>query len=187
MNHFLMASLICSIFALSACHSKQAQNDTVSPKPSETASHGIVSPGKPRAPVRIEYQVSKDLQPGLPVVISLSITPLVDAQHITLHYRTEGDLNSGDPQPQFSFGPTQARTTVQQAITVIPQAEGRYRVIVSVTIASQSGQAGSRSISIPIVVGNPPPASLKPQGTMGTDSQGKPIIVTPAQEQIIKH
>jgi len=187
MKYIFVSSLLVSLFALGACQEKPAQTQTASNQTAQSAKQATASPGKPRAPVRIEYQLSKDIQLGMPVVIHLSITPLIDAQQINLHYHTQGDLTSGDPQPQFSFGPTGARTTVQQDITVIPQAEGRFRVILSVMIASQSGHAGSRSMSIPIVVGNPPPTTLKPQGTMSTDSQGKPIIVTPAQEEIIKH
>ncbi len=187
MNHFVMISLLSSLTALSGCHEKPIHNATTQSTSVQVASQHTAAPGKPRAPVRIEYQLSKDIQLGIPVIIHLSITPLVDAQQINLHYRTEGDLTSGDPQSQFSFGPTPARTTVQQDITVIAQAEGRFRVILSVTIASHSGHAGSRSMSIPIVVGNPPPTTLKPQGTMSTDPQGNPVIVTPAQEEIIKH
>lgn len=187
MNYILMICLLCSLFILDACHEQAAQPDTEASKSTQAPHQINTSQGKPRAPVRIDYQISNNIQLGIPVVITLRITPQVDAQHITLRYRTEGSLDSGDPQPEFSFGPTPEGTTVQQDISVISQTEGRFRVIVSVTVASQSGRSGSRSMSIPVVVGNPPPASLKPQGTKSTDPQGKAIIVTPAQEEIIKH
>lgn len=187
MIRILRVGMLCSLVTLPACQEKLAQGDVAKPKAAQSTNQGTPSPGKPRAPVHVEYQVSKNIQPGIAVVIRLRITPLVDAQQINLHYRTEGALTSGDPQPQYSFGPTPARTTVQRDITVIPQAQGRYRVIVSIDIASQGGHAGNRSMSIPIVAGNPPPASVKPQGTKSTDSQGKPVIVTPAQEEIIRH
>jgi hypothetical protein len=185
-KYFITLSLLCSFIVLASCKEKVAQTASTSYKQQTTANTSAY-PGKPLAPVRISYQLSKDIQLGVPLVVTLSITPMVDAQHLSLHYKTEGALTSGDPQPQFDFGVTPAGTVLQQNITVIPQAEGQHRVIVSVRIDSQVGHAGSRSMSIPIVVGNPPQTTLKPQGTMATDPQGRPIIVTPAQQEIIKH
>lgn len=185
MRYFHLLIYLSSLILLSACQEKATHSGVANPMPMQNAKAAY--PGKPTAPVRINYQLSKTIQPGLPVVVSISITPLVDAQQLSLHYTMEGALTSGDPQPQFNFGPTTANTTLQQDITVIPQAEGSYRIIVSVSIDNPQGHTGSRSMSIPIVVGNPSPTTLKPQGTMDKDAHGKPIIVTPAKEDIIKH
>ena len=186
MNYIATLGLLLSVTLLVACQDKVAQTTPDTHKPS-LAQTRTDYPGKPTAPVRIDYQLSKNIQLGLPVVVSLRITPLVDAQRISLNYQVEGALTSGDPQTQFEFGSTPAGTTLQQDINLIPQAEGRHRVIVTVSIDSDGGRSGSRSMSIPIVLGNPPQTTLKPQGTTNTDQQGKPIIVTPAQEEIIKH
>lgn len=187
MKYFVTLSLLSCLTLLAACQDKVAQTMPRPNKQAALAANTTTYPGKPTAPVRISYQLSKDIQLGMPVIVTLSITPMVDARQLSLHYRLEGSLTSGDPQTQFDFGSTPAGTTLQQNITVIPQAEGRHRIIVSIRIDNQAGHTGSRSMSIPIVVGNPPQTTLKPQGTSTTDTQGKPIIVTPAQEEIIQH
>jgi hypothetical protein len=184
MKYFLILSLLGSLLTLSACQDKAAPSEAPLPKPAGKTGN---NPGKPMAPVHITYRLSKDIQAGAPVVISLSLTPLVAAQQLSLRYTTEGALTTGDASPQFSFGATPAGTPLQQAIHVIPAADGRYRVIVAVTITSQTGQTSSRSLSIPIVVGQPRQTTLKPQGTVNTDAQGRPIIVLPAQEEVIHH
>jgi hypothetical protein len=186
MKQLFILSLLSSLIALSACQDKVAQTAAASAQ-TQKDPHTSAYPGKPTAPIRIEYQLGKDIQPGVPLVISISLTPLVDAQQLSLQYTLEGALNSGDPQTQFTFGPTPAGSQVQQNITVIPQTEGRFRVILTAHIDNPSGHGGSRSMSIPIVVGNPPARTLKPAGTQATDPQGNPIIVTPAQEEIIHH
>ena len=178
--------LLACLMALSACQDKPAQT-TSNANSAQTPVQGAAYQGKPVAPVNIEYQHAKDIQLGVPLVISISLTPMVDTQQLSLRYTLEGALDSGDPQQQFDFGPRHAGEHVQQNITVIPQAEGRFHVYVFADINNPTGHGGSRSMSIPIVVGNPPPTTLKPQGSMSTDPQGKPIIVTPAQEEIIKH
>ena len=187
MKQFLLAvGLLSSLFVLSACHDKPAQTaSALKTKPTQQLSTAY--PGKPEAPVRIDYQLAKDIQPGVPVDIVLSLTPAVDTQNMTLRYALDGALDSGDPQTEFGFGALHAGEQIQQHITVIPQAEGRFRVIVTVQIDNPSGHGGSRSISIPIVVGNPPAATLKPEGKQSTDTKGTPIIETPAKEEIIRH
>jgi len=184
---FITICFLAGLMTLVACHDKPMQKaatqDTSLTRPGQNGA----SPGKPLPPIQVNYQVAKDIQVGIPFVISLSVTPMVDAQQIQLHYRTPTGIDSGDPQQSYTFGATPANTTLNQDITVIPQSEGRFRLIVSVMIASKYGHAGSRSMSIPIVVGNPPPAIAKPEGKINKDAQGHDIEVTPAQEEIIRH
>lgn len=185
MKHIITLTLLAT--TLVACQDKVAHNATPHAE-DKAAAQQTGYPGKPTAPVQISYQLDKNIQLGIPLTITLKITPTVVAQQITVHYTTEGALTSGDPQPHFQFGNTAAGATIEQTITVIPQAEGRHRVIVSVNIQSDHGRSGSRSMSIPVVLGNVPQGNLKPQGaTVTTDPQGKQVIVTPAQEEIIKH
>jgi len=186
-NYFIAFCLLTSLSILGGCHDRPAHNANSQVTPITQPGQGAASPGKPQPPIRIEYQLSKDIQVGVPTVIHLSLTPMVDAKQVLLRYRAPTGIDSGDPQMTFTFGPTQAATPIQQDITVIPQSEGRFRIIISVMIASQHGGAGSRSMSIPLVVGNPPPVSLKPAGKISKDAQGQAIEVTPAQEQIIQH
>ena len=179
--------LLAGLMMLAACHDKPVQEQATQTKAMTRPDQGMVSLGKPMAPVRTEYKLTKDIQVGIPVVISLSISPTIDADQITLRYRTSDGLISGDSQQVFQFGSTSANTTLHQDITVIPQSEGRFRVILSVMIANPHGHAGSRSMRIPIVVGNPPPAITKPESKINKDTQGHDIEVTPAQEEIIRH
>lgn len=185
MKYFLTFNLLCCLLTLGACHEKVAQGDAFAAK--QTSKTAANYSGKPMAPVHINYQLNKDIQAGSAIVISLSMTPLIAVQQLSLHYATEGTLTAGDTPSDFTFGPAAAGATLQQDIRVIPAADGRNRVIVSVQITSQTGNVSSRSLSIPIVVGNPAPTTLKPQGTLNTDSQGRPIIVMPAQEEVIRH
>lgn len=184
---FITTCFLAGLLALSGCHDKPVQQTSAQDTKISRPGVNGASPGKPLPPIRIDYHVAKDIQPGIPFIISLSVTPMVDAQQVQLHYRTPAGLESGDPQTNFSFGPTPAGTTLHQDITVIAPSEGRFRVILSVVIASQRGHAGSHSMSIPFVVGNPPPLTLKPEGKIDKDAQGQAIEVTPAQEEVIKH
>jgi hypothetical protein len=183
----LTITLLISMMILVGCQDKVTQQATTVNKSSREHTQ-TAYPGKPTAPVQIEYQLDKAIQLGVPLMITLDITPTVAARQLTLSYATRGALTAGDAQTRFDLGSAAAGTHLQQTITVTPQAEGRHRVIVTVTIASTGGHSGSRSMSIPIVLGNVPPGDLKPQGVnMDSDAQGKPIIVSPAQEEVIKH
>ena len=184
MKHIITLSLLAT--TLVACQDKVVQN-TAPQTNDKAAVQQSAYPGKPTAPVQISYQLEKDIQVGMPFTITLTITPMVAAQQISVSYSMEGALSSGDPQPRFQFSHTAAGTPLEQKITVIPQAEGHHRVIVSVNIQSDHGRSGSRSMSIPVVLGNVPQGKPKPQGTVTTDQEGKQVIVTPAQEEIIKH
>ena len=181
---FALLSLSC-LFTLAACQDKMSA--TAPGKQIQASSTEVATTGKPVAPVLIDYQLGKEIQPGVPLIISITLTPMVDTQQLGMAYTLEGALNSGDPQQQFELGPRRAGEHVQQNITVIPQAEGRFHVYISASIENPSGHGGSRSLGIPVVVGNPPPPTLKPQEGMSTDSHGSPIIETPAREEIIRH
>lgn len=183
MKHIITLTLLAS--TLVACQDKVAQ--TTPAASDKAAVQQPTYPGKPVAPVQISYMLEKNIQLGVPVKITLMITPMVAAQQLSVSYTTEGALTSGDPQPHFEFSNTAAGVAISQVITVIPQAEGNHRVIVSVNVQAEQGRSGSRSMSIPVVLGNVPQGNLKPQGKVTTDQQGKQVIVTPAQEEIIKH
>lgn len=184
---FITICLVAGLMALAACHDKPTQQVAAQDVPRIHPGEQGASPGKPLPPIMINYHVAKDIQVAIPFVISIDVTPMVDAQQILLRYRTTPGIDSSDPQQNFTFGATAANTTLHQDITVTAQSEGRYRVILTVIIASQHGHGGGRSISIPLVVGNPPAAVLKPEGKISKDVQGHEIEVTPAQEEIIRH
>jgi len=141
--------------------------------------------GKTLAPIAINYAISETIQTGTPVAITIKMTPHINARRIVLEYRMRGALQSTDAQTRYVFPDVAAGNTVVQVIHVTPQAEGNHRVLVGVTVESATGRAGTNAMTIPIRYGNAASGNARPAASQ--NKRDNQYIVTPAQEEIIKH
>jgi hypothetical protein len=181
----LLASL-----ALGAC--RQASDDATgvdeAPAAAATAESGAAArqayPGKPSAPISIDYTVIGTPVVGQPVNINLELSSSLPGQSVTLNYRINDARNLAFPQAQpqrVALPPPPADASrMSQQVTVVPQREGRLYLNVSAEIETAEGTI-MKSIAIPIQVGSAP---RQPQtnGELREDADGETVISMPAKE-----
>jgi len=144
---------------------------------------GKRSPGKPTAPVSIEYDIVGKAVVGQPVGINLRVQPNRQGQAVTLHYRVNDSSAMLFPESQAQRIDMPASDDKQprlQQVTVIPQREGRLFLNVSAEVETENG-AMFRSLAIPIQVGagSRPPAV---NGEVRETADGETVISMPASE-----
>ena len=135
-----------------------------------------VHTGKPAAPIQLDYHFDTQPQIGIPLTITLKITPGVEANSVRVDYHADAQLIIADNVPGFEIDNLPARQSVTKTIHVIPQVAGTYYLQLTVTINSVNARSGTRSFSIPIRAGNIEdstslPSAVEPQ--------------TPGQETLI--
>ena len=141
------------------------------------------SPGKPTAPVSIEYDVIGNAVVGQPVGINLRIVSRGKAQPVTLHYRVNDSSAMLFPESQaqrIDMPAGAGNGPRQQQVTVIPQREGRLFLNVSAEVETDNGTM-FRSLAIPIQVGA---GSANPavNGNLKETAEGEQVISMPASE-----
>ncbi len=112
-----------------------------------------VSGGGEEGPVGLKFQVGQRPVAGQPVVITLRLVAHQALDHLEARFRPDEGLEvsqGGDFDPQ---GHLDAGETVDHDLTLIPDHDGIYTVLATVTTGSADA-AVSRSFVIPIVVGS---------------------------------
>lgn len=182
MKHVFPVIFLLSCTGLAGCNDKVADVN-VTPPASPQNKMLRDSPGKPVAPVALSYAYNSKLEAGLPVSITITLTPAVDADSLLMQYHTSELLIAGDNLQQFEFNNTPAGTPVTQTIQVIPQDDGSHAIQLSVTIISQAGRSGTRSFSIPVQVGkiHKKPA-LPEKATIKQDTRGERLLIQKGKE-----
>ena len=148
-----------------------------------TESAGEKSPGKPTAPVSIEYDIVGKAVVGQPVGINLRISSNRENQPVTLHYRVTDTSAMLFPESQaqrIDLPASGDRQPRMHQVSVIPQREGRLFLNVSAEVETENGTM-FRSLAIPIQVGagSQPPAV---NGELKETAEGEPVISMPASE-----
>jgi len=182
MRHNVIIILLTLSVVIVACDSKipSASNAELSQNKKKTEH---LYPGKPVAPIQMDYQFVNEAQVGATLSIELMFTPGVDADIISVNYTASPSLVIADNLAEFQFSNIPANQTVTQTIHVIPQNEGKHYVRLSVTIQSQQGRSGSRSFSIPVTVGNIPAKSSLPANTkIQEQPAGDQLLIKKGQE-----
>jgi hypothetical protein len=111
-----------------------------------------VSGGGEEGPAGLKFQVGQRPVAGQPVVITLRLVANQALDHLEARFRPDEGLQvsqGGDFDPQ---GHLDAGETVDHDLTLIPDHDGIYTVLATVTTGSADA-AVSRSFVIPIVVG----------------------------------
>lgn len=141
-----------------------------------------ISPGKPTAPIDIDYEILGQPVVGIPLSINVKVSSSLD-QPITVKYRI-GDVTSlmfSDAQARsVTLVPLGDKALSTEQVTVIPQREGRLFLNVSAEIETEIGMM-ARVMAIPIQVGSLRPAP-RLNGDPITAVDGEALISMPAKE-----
>lgn len=182
----LIAASLAAALALAGCQDGADENtgDVAAtgdkPTVADLEARAGDSPGKPTAPIRIDYEVIGEPRAGEPLEVNLRISTTL-----------EGPLEvSLQPQEGLTLGATQDSTLRRESVAtldepagervvVVPGGEGRFYLSVLAAVATPDGQQ-MRSVSIPIQVGDKPP-QMTPNGELTTTGD-ETVISLPAKE-----
>jgi hypothetical protein len=117
-----------------------------------------VSGGAGDGPVGLKFQVGQRPLAGQPVVITLRLVANQPLERLEARFRADEGLQltqGGDFDPP---GHMDVGDTVDHALTLVPDHDGIFTVMATVTIGSEA-EGISRSFVIPIVVAAAAPAS----------------------------
>ena len=146
-------------------------------------SQRMASPGKPAAPINLDYEVKGQLQTGGEIVVKLAFSG-IDAGTVTASVRPDPGLVRIDSSEDLRL-PVQQKggAAAGQEIRLIPEKDGIYYVNIFATLAI-NGEQQYKSFAIPLEVGQVDWAEhLKPQGELKDDGLGNTIIALPATEK----
>ena len=177
-NYWL--SVVATI-SIAAC-SDASVGTGATAKPTPAIANGVsTSPGKPSAPILIDYEVLGKPIVGLPVAINVRFSAAQDAGPVTVQYSINdaSALLFQEGQVERLEITDLSDTSVQQ-VAVVPQREGRLYINVSAEVQTPGGSM-IKSMAIPIQVGSTP---QQPQinGELKQGPDGETVISMPAQE-----
>lgn len=153
---------------------------TAKPLPA-VANAGATSPGKPSAPISMDYEVMGNPVVGAPVSINLSIKSAGGQGPVQVQYSI-----SDRSSMSFQRGQVERVEIAEKPgdeirqIAVIPQREGRLYLNVSAEIQTVNGSM-IKSMAIPIQVGSAPDKQQN-NGTLVEGPDGETVISMPAKE-----
>ncbi len=152
-------------------------------KPEVPAERPKSSPGKPSAPITIDYEIMGKPVIGVPLSINVKISSALD-HPIRVNYRINDSTSLMFTTAQsrtVSLLPAGDEAYSAQQVTVIPQREGRLFLNVSAEIETDVGMM-ARVMAIPIQVGR---RRSTPQvsGELTTGGDGEALISLPAKEE----
>gem|GEM_PF-3334449 len=172
-----MLILLLAALMLAGCN-KEASTDHVVSDKSAVISHTM----KPHAPIEMSYSLeSKAAAVNETLAIDLIVTANADADALDAVLTSLDDsLSIVDANTRYPLGPQHRNQQNSIRVHVKPVAEGLFYLNVAATL-SQNGKSQSRSIAIPVKVGNVNPAkSMKPAGVIESEN-GERIISVPAR------
>ena len=155
---------------------------TAGAAPKEKPPHVVnASPGKPTAPIRLDYELGAKPAVDQPLEIRLSIATALPGE-LTLALATRAELALAENQEALlDFGTREAGPgpAEELTVTVIPKAEGRSFLLVTATVA-QPGNDATRLLAVPVQVGDVP-RKLAPSTLLKGDGD-EAVISMPADE-----
>lgn len=183
----LTVFLLLSLLAVSACD--RADNTAV---PEENTAGAVSdvdreavlrSPGKPLAPISIQYKVLGSAVVGQPVAVEVQVSSSLLDRPIEVSYFVNDADSMSFPESQ----PTRvelrvpgSKGTAARQVTVVPQREGRLYLNVTAEIETDAGRM-LKSMAIPIAVG---PGATVPEvnGELRETAEGETVLSMPAVE-----
>jgi len=180
-NNILLIAI--AMFSLGACSDESGTSATASAvRPAAVVGdRSATSPGKPSAPISIEYEILGKPIVGLPVAINITVRATQDLGPVVVSY----SINDASAL-LFQDGQIEKREyrdfseLDMQQVTVIPQREGRLYINVSAEVQTPGGSM-IKSMAIPIRVGSAPvPRQINGELKQGPD--GETVISMPAQQ-----
>lgn len=158
--------------------SRSASTAKPAAKPGQSVS---TSPGKPSAPISIDYEVLGKAIVGLPVAINVQVRATRDdLGPVAVSYSIidASALLFQEGQVERIDIPSLQEASVQQ-LTVVPQREGRLYINVSAEVQTPGGSM-IKSMAIPIQVGSAP-VPLKTDGEVKEGPDGETVQSMPAE------
>jgi hypothetical protein len=144
------------------------------------ADTGFVSPGKPTAPISIDYEIVNKPIVGAPVQINITVSSSEGPVRVRYSINDASALQFQEDQVEEEEIPEPGRAQPRQ-LRVVPLREGRVFVNVSAEVETAGG-AMIRSMAIPLRVGAAPDAPAA-NGAMAEGPGGESVITMPAEER----
>jgi len=183
-NKTFSVALIIAATSLVACQGESESVQPVQSAPqvadgkSVPANDGM-SPGKPMAPISMDYEIIGNPIVGAPVMINVNVGS--GEGPVTVRYSiTDSSALRFQQGQEERWQIDDSRSKQSQQIAVIPQREGRLYLNVSAEVETPGGTM-IRSMAIPIKVGNAP-AEATINGELKEGPGGETVISMPAQE-----
>jgi hypothetical protein len=151
-------------------------------KTTVAAMSGSRSPGKPSAPVSIDYEILGKAIVGLPVAINVQVQGTRDDVGPVAVSYTINDTSAllfQEGQVERLEIASLSEASMQQ-LAVVPQREGRLFINVSAEVSTPGGSM-IKSMAIPIQVGSAPQPS-QTGGEVKEGADGELVQSMPAQE-----
>ncbi len=137
---------------------------------------------KPTAPVSISYQLAGPVKPDKEVTITMYIKAGADVDDLLLRLKASEGLDITSEKNEIYMGQLKRNSTATVKIKVMALKEGHHLLKIILT-GKINGNTIGRAIAIPVSTTEAPERVQKGAGTVTTDSEGKRIIIMPAQEE----
>jgi hypothetical protein len=181
-----MIAIILTFWALtlSACSSKDIGSEQPSSSSTISAKSPLEKPKsnykKPGAAVDFEHNYDGKSKVGEIDSIQLSFTEFYDNGQMRVMLNADKELNLKPAQQDFLFS-MDSQQTHELAISVEPQAEGKYYLNVFTSVLTDNlQQPKTRVFAIAFYIGN------QGQQKSSQKSPSENVIILPSQETIVK-
>lgn len=175
--------LLCSLLVVLVCSLAACKTETSAISKSDKQPVVLTqSPGKPGAPVSIQFNPPSRKQVGETVTVPFTVTPTAPVDEMVIHVSLSGNkLALRMSQTLFvKQAGAQKMSAFDNKIVAIPKAEGLGYITILVE-TRRGNQHMSRVVMVPVRIGNAP-INLKPEGELTTDADGDKIISLPAEQ-----
>jgi hypothetical protein len=192
----LLITLLAFPLLLTACGNQEIGQENASQKKEsevntlKSAKHSsksdkkvldqMSSPGKPSAPINLDYSFNGKPTLGQPLSVNIKLTETRNAKPVTaaLKYSPQLIENKAISNMSFKSSPQES----SQVITITPVENGIYFINIQAS-TEVDGQTMYKAFSIPVEVGEVDwDEYTKPEGTINNDSRGGKVISFPAAE-----
>lgn len=184
-RHLLQLAVLPAILALAGgCKetADQPASADASSKPSAMQAQPPSSPGKPTAPVTIDYDVIGVPIVGHPVNVDIAVSSTQGDAPVKLrwHVLDTGSMSFPESQAREVSLRVNQRQAETRQVTIVPQREGRLYLNVTAEVETPDG-AMLKTMAIPIQVGSAP-GEPEAAGEVKQDAEGEAVISLPADE-----
>lgn len=140
----------------------------------------LSSPGKPSAPINLDYSFDAKPTLGQPLFVNIKLTETQHAKPVKAVLKYSPELIENKAISKMSF-----KSSVQessQVITITPTENGIYFINIQAS-TEVNGQTMHKAFAIPVEVGEVDwEKHTRPEGTINNDSKGGKVISFPAAE-----
>jgi hypothetical protein len=174
----LLITILTLPLLLIACGHQETSQENITHNKKQ--SDQIASPGKPSAPINLDYSFDGEPTLGQPLSVNIKLTETHDAKPVkaALKYSPELIENKAISKMSFKSSPQES----SQAIMITPTENGIYFINIQAS-TEVNGQTMYKAFSIPVEVGEVDwEKHTQPEGTIKNDSKDGKVISFPAAE-----